>query len=182
MELGAIRLRGGRPQPRRTSPNYAVLSEKAARSAHKREEAIKRVRKRLAAGIKGKGGPFLKVDQDAISLDKEDIANVRKFGGMLGVWTSLQSLMPQENYAHHGQLWRIREGFRVRRHTMAVRSISRWVERRIRAHMTICFVPSVPITTETRSYINGVAAAGFMPRDLTLSKKRACPPRTVEIG
>ena len=116
--------------------------KKAARDAHKREDAIEKVKKRLAAGVKGKGkgGRFLKVEQDAVSLDEEAIAKDRKFDGLHGVWTSLQSLTPQEIYAHYGELWRIEEGFRVLKHTMAVRPVFHWVERRVRAHVAICFV------------------------------------------
>ena len=34
----------------------------------------------------------------------------------------------------------IEEGFRVLKHTMAIRPIFHWVERRVRAHIAICFV------------------------------------------
>lgn len=116
--------------------------KKAARDAHKREEAIEKVKKRLTAGVKGrgKGGRFLKVDKDAVSLDEAAITRDSKFDGLHGIWTSLQELTPQQVYAHYGELWRIEEGFRVLKHTMAVRPVFHWVERRVRAHVAICFV------------------------------------------
>ena len=116
--------------------------KKAARDTHKREHALEKGKKRLAAGIKGKGkgGRFLKVDQDAVSLDEEAMANDRKFDALHGVWTRLPSLPPQEIYAHYGELWRMEEGFRVLKHTMAVRPVFHGAERRVRAHVAICFV------------------------------------------
>ena len=59
---------------------------------------------------------------------------------MHGIWTSLKELPPERVYHHYGELWRIEEGFRVMKHTMSVRPVFDWVERRVRAHIAICFV------------------------------------------
>lgn len=80
------------------------------------------------------------MDKDAVSLDEEAIAKDRKFDGLHGVWTSLQSLGPQEIYAHYRELWRIEDGFRVLKSALAVRPVFHWVERRVHAHVAICFV------------------------------------------
>ncbi len=54
-------------------------------------------------------------------------------------------LAQQEMYAQYGELWRIEEGFRVLKYTMAVRPIFHWTERRVKAHMAICFVAFAPL-------------------------------------
>ena len=116
--------------------------KKAARDVHLRDKAVEKVKKRLKQAVKGTGksGRFLKVKQDGVSLDKAAIARDQKYDGLHGVWTSLDDLPSEQVYQHYGELWRVEEGFRVMKHTMAVRPVFHWVERRVRAHIAICFV------------------------------------------
>ena len=116
--------------------------KKAARDVHAREKAVEKAKKRLSAGVKGvgKSGRFLKVKPDGVRLNEEAIAQDERFDGLHGVWTSLEDMNPAQVYAHYGELWRIEEGFRVLKHTMAIRPIFHWVERRVQAHIAICFV------------------------------------------
>ena len=116
--------------------------EKAKRDVHKREEAIAKVKKELTSGVKGKGrgGRFLKVDPSGVSLHEEAIARDAQYDGLHGGWTSLPDMKAASVYAQYGELWRIEEGFRVLKHTMAIRPIFHWVERRVQVHIAICFV------------------------------------------
>ena len=116
--------------------------KKAVRDVHKREQAVEKVKKRLTRGVKGTGrsGRFLKVDPEGVRLDKAAIARDENYDGLHGVWASLKDMTPEQVYTHYGELWRIEEGFRVMKHTMAVRPMFHWVERRVRAHIAICFV------------------------------------------
>ena len=116
--------------------------EKAKRDVHKREEAIEKVKKERTSGVKGKGrgGRFLKVDPSGVSLHEEAIARDAQYDGLHGVWTSLPDMKAASVYAQYGELWRIEEGFRVLKHTMAIRPIFHWVERRVQVHIAICFV------------------------------------------
>ena len=116
--------------------------KKAKRDVCKREEAVKKVKKRLVQGVKGVGrtGRFLKVDPDGVQLDEAAIAKDEKYDGLHGVWTSLKKLPCERVYHYYGELWRIEEGFRVMKHTMSVRPVFHWVEKRVRAHIAICFV------------------------------------------
>ena len=41
---------------------------------------------------------------------------------------------------HYAQLWQIEQGFRVLKHTLAVRPIYHWTKSRVRAHVVICYV------------------------------------------
>ena len=117
--------------------------KKAAKDAHDREKAVEKAKLNLAQGVKGKGrrGRFL--DQGAVSLDVEAIEKDQAFDDLHRLWTSLETLAPQDVYAQYGELWRIEEGFRV--HTTAVRPICQWTEHRVKAHIAICFVAFAPL-------------------------------------
>ena len=114
--------------------------KKASRDVHSREQAVEKVKKRLKQTVKGPGksGRFLKVEQDGVRVDKAAIARDQKCDGLHGVWTSLDELPCEQVYQHYAELWRIEP--RVMKHTMAVRPVFHWVERRVRAHIAICFV------------------------------------------
>ena len=120
--------------------------KKAAKDAHEREQAIERRTKRLAAGIKGKGRSG-RCNQDALSLDEAAIARDKVFDGLHGVCLSAEHLPARPVYRHYRELWRIKEGFRVMKHTMAIRPIFRWTEHRVRAPIAICFVAFGTSTT-----------------------------------
>ena len=100
--------------------------------------------KRLAEGIKGsrRRGRYLKVERGAVSISEEAIRRDEQFDGLHGVWTSLdkEKHSAAEIYQYYGELWKIEESFRVMKHTMAVRPVFHWTERRVRAHIAICFV------------------------------------------
>ena len=115
--------------------------KKAAKDAHKRAEAVEKAKKRLGSELKGQGkaGRFLKVDKGAVHLNEAAIKKDARFDGLHGVWTSLELETPSQVYARYGELWRIEEGFRVLKHTMAIRPIFHWTARRVKAHVAICF-------------------------------------------
>ena len=117
---------------------------RARKDALDREAAVEKAARRLGEGIKGSGrrGRYLKVEKGAVSISEEAIMRDEQFDGLHGVWTSLgrDSHSAQEVYRYYGELWRIEESFRVMKHTMAVRPVFHWTQRRVRAHVAICFV------------------------------------------
>lgn len=128
--------------------------KRAAKEAHEREKAVEKARQRLASGVKGPGrsGRFLKVSRDAVQLNEAAIDKDRRLEGVHGVWTSLADTPGQEVYAQYGGLWQIEEGFRVLKHTMAVRPVFHWTERRVRAHIAICFAAFAMLRILRRLY------------------------------
>lgn len=119
-------------------------AKRARKDALDHEAAVEKARKRLGEGIKGSGrrGRYLKVEAGAVSINEEAIRRDEQFDGLHGVWTSLDRdrYSAEEVYGYYGELWRIEESFRVMKHTMAVRPVFHWTERRVRAHVAICFV------------------------------------------
>ncbi len=109
-----------------------------------REAALEKAEKRLSEGIKdsGRRGRYLKVEKGAVSISEEAVRRDEQFDGLHGVWTSLgrEKHSAEEVYRYYGELWRIEESFRVMKHTMAVRPVFHWTQRRVRAHVAICFV------------------------------------------
>ena len=99
--------------------------KRAAKDAHERERAVEKAKKRLASGVKGtdRSNRFLKVRRDAIELNQEAIDKDRRLEGLHGVWTSLTETSGPDVYAQYGALWQIEEGFRVLKHTMAIRPV-----------------------------------------------------------
>ena len=119
-------------------------ARRARKDALDRETAVEKAAKRLAEGIKGSGrrGRYLKVEKGAVSISEEAVRRDEQFDGLHGVWTSLtkEKHSAEEVYRYYGELWRIEESFRVMKHTMAVRPVFHWTQRRVRAHVAICFV------------------------------------------
>ncbi len=73
--------------------------KKAAKDAHDRQKAVEKAKLNLAQGVKGKGTSGRFLDQGAVSLNEEAIEKDQACGGLHGLWTSLETLAPQEVYA-----------------------------------------------------------------------------------
>ena len=116
--------------------------KRARKDAADRERAVDKARERISQTLKGNGrrARFIKVDRDGVSVNEEAILRDEKFDGLHGVWTSLgKEHTPRGVYEHYGELWRIEESFRVMKHSMSVRPVFHWTERRVRAHVAICY-------------------------------------------
>ncbi len=128
--------------------------KRAAKDAHEREKAVTKAQKRLASGVKGSGqkGRYLNVNRNAVKLNAAAIEKDRQLEGLHAVWTSLKASSAAQVYAQYGGLWQIEEGFRVLKHTMAVRPVFHWTERRVRAHIAICFAAFAMLRILRRIY------------------------------
>lgn len=130
---------GGSMQGRRLVVHYS--SKRARKDARDRARALDRAHRRLDTAVRGRGrtGRFIKADAGALSIDDEAVVRDARFDGLHGLWTSLEEPGPDIR-ARYAELWRIEHGFRVLKHTLAVRPVFHWTERRVRAHVAICFV------------------------------------------
>ena len=130
---------GGRYRGRRLIVRHCP--KKARKDARDRERAVAKARKRLAEGIRGKGraGRFLTIRQGAVTFNDEAVARDALFDGFHAVLTNLSD-PPATIRAHYAQLWSIEYGFRVLKSTLAVRPVFHWTERRVRAHIAICYL------------------------------------------
>ncbi len=166
--------------------------KRARKDARDRAHALERARKRLAAGVKGRGraGRFIKVRKGALSINDAAVVQDARFDGLHGLWTSLED-PALEVRARYAELWRIEHGFRVLKHTLAVRPVFHWTERRVRAHVAICFLafallrifrwrygrqhPTMPLLSEERILDELTHVEASTIRDPTLNKHYLLP-------
>ena len=129
-------------------------ARRAAKDAHERDQAVAQAKRRLASDVKGSGrrGRYLKVSRNAVTLNQTAIDRDAQLEGLHGVWTSLEDASMAEVYTRYGALWQIEEGFRVLKHTMAVRPVFHWTEPRVRAHIAICFAAFAMLRILRRLY------------------------------
>ena len=115
---------------------------RARRDARAREQAVKKAEEKIAKGepLGRRPGRFLKVSRHAVTLNRKAIERDQLFDGLHGVWTSLSQPPASQIRAHYAELWRIEQGFRVLKHTLRVRPVFHWTERRVRAHVALCYV------------------------------------------
>ena len=132
-------LREGPHRGRRLVATYSPL--RARRHAHQREDAVERARRESKGELVGKSraGRFLRLEKGALSFDEEAEKRDALFDGLHGVLTSLEEPVEWVR-AQYSQLWEIEHGFRVLKHTLASRPVFHWTERRVRAHIAICYL------------------------------------------
>ena len=133
------RLLEGPHRGRRLVATYSPL--RARRQAHQREEAVERARRKVKGDAVGRSraGRYLKLKRGALSFDEEAEKRDALYDGLHGVLTSLEEPVEWVR-AQYSQLWEIEHGFRVLKHTLASRPVFHWTERRVRAHIAICYL------------------------------------------
>ena len=120
---------------------------RAAKDAHNREKGIKRLRDAYASGkitkrnINQRGyNRFLIVENEVhVSIDESRIAEDSKWDGLKSYVTNtdLDAKLVIEKYH---ELWGVERAFRVVKGILETRPIFHFTERRIDAHVCICFM------------------------------------------
>jgi transposase len=75
-----------------------------------------------------------------IALNEERIAEDAKWDGLHGVITNIDWLTPAEIKAQYTGLWQVEESFRINKHDLKVRPIFHWKEKRVKAHLALCYM------------------------------------------
>ena len=103
-----------------------------------RDKAVERAKVRLKNARPGK---FLTLATGSLRLNREAIQRDAQYDGLHAVWTSLSEAEASDAQVrtHYAELWRIEQGFRVMKHTLKLRPVFHWTERRVRAHILICY-------------------------------------------
>lgn len=122
-------------------------SKRAAKDAWNREKGVDRLRKAYASGkitkdkINKRGySKFLKIDNDvSVSIDEDKIKEDKQWDGLKGYVTNTK-LPPEEVVAQYRGLWVVERAFRVSKGTIETRPVFHFTERRIEAHVCLCFV------------------------------------------
>ena len=120
---------------------------RAAKDAHNREKGIAKLRKAYASGkvnkknINQRGyNKFLVIENDVhIRIDEGKIADDAKWDGLKSYITNT-GLSADKVIEHYHDLWGVERAFRVVKGKLETRPIFHFTERRIEAHICICFM------------------------------------------
>jgi transposase len=124
---------------------------RAAKDKHDRENALEQVTQRLSKSKKPKAllnnfgyKKFVKVEgQATLSVDEIKVAQEAKWDGLHGIITNIAEEPVQKILAPYKGLWQIEQTFRISKHDLQMRPIFHWNEKRIKAHIAICFMALV---------------------------------------
>lgn len=122
-------------------------SKRAARDAYNRDKGVERLRKAYASGkitkdkINRRGySKFLNIDNDVkVSFNDRRIKEDEVWDGLKGYITNT-SLPPSEVVAQYRGLWVVEKAFRISKGTLETRPVFHFTEKRIEAHVCLCFV------------------------------------------
>lgn len=120
---------------------------RAAKDAHNREKGIAKLRKAYASGkvnkknINQRGyNKFLVIENDVhIRIDEGKIADDARWDGLKSYITNT-GLPADKVIEHYHDLWGVERAFRVVKGKLETRPIFHFTERRIEAHICICFM------------------------------------------
>lgn len=122
-------------------------SKRAAKDAYNRNKGIERLRKAYATGritkdkISKRGySKFLKIENDVkVSISEEKIAEDEMWDGLKGYVTNTD-IPASEVISQYSGLWVVERAFRISKGTLETRPIFHFTERRIEAHVCLCFI------------------------------------------
>jgi transposase len=121
--------------------------KRAKKDAYNRKKGIKRLEKEYATGsvtkdkINKRGyNKFLKMSDDiTVEIDYEKIAEDEKWDGLKGYITNT-TLPAYKVYEEYSGLWQVERAFRISKGTLELRPMFHFTQKRIKAHVCICFV------------------------------------------
>ena len=121
--------------------------QRAAKDRHNRDKGIQRLRKAYSSGkinkrnVNQRGyNKFLVIENDVmVSIDEDKIAADAQWDGLKSYLTNTDLAAGEVIDQYHG-LWVVERAFRITKGTLEARPIFHFTERRIEAHICICFV------------------------------------------
>ena len=121
--------------------------KRAKKDAYNRNRGIARLRKAYQSGhitkqqVNRRGyNKFLEISRDIdVSISDEKIAEDCKWDGLKGYITNTDIDAEQVIAQYHG-LWVVERAFRISKGTLEMRPMFHFTERRIEAHVCICFI------------------------------------------
>lgn len=121
-------------------------ASRAAKDQHNRQRGLQRLEKKLQAGkltkahINNRGyNKYLKMDGHIdLSIDYDKFKEDEKWDGLKSYVTNT-TLSRKEVIAAYANLWHIEKAFRISKFDLRLRPIYHQVQRRIEAHICICF-------------------------------------------
>lgn len=121
--------------------------KRADKDRFNRDRGVKRLQQSYKSGkitkdkINKRGyNKFLKISDDvSVSIDMEKVADDARWDGWKGYITNTQ-LPPRECIEQYHGLWVVERSFRISKGTLDMRPMFHFTEKRIEAHVCLCFV------------------------------------------
>ena len=130
---------------RRLILNYS--DKRAKKDANNRKKGVERLRKAYAMGtitkdkVNKRGyNKFLDISKDiSVSINEDKIIDDARWDGLKGYVTNT-SLDPVEVMNQYHGLWVVERAFRIGKNNLEMRPMFHFTEKRIEAHICICFI------------------------------------------
>lgn len=146
-----LSLKVGEAEPREIQTDKGRLiitysSKRAKKDAYNRKKGLERLEKRVLSGklskkhINNRGyNKYLRLKGETnISIDYDKYYNDEVWDGLKGYNTNT-SLSIKQVVSQYHQLWKIEKAFRISKTDLRIRPIYHRLQRRIEAHICICF-------------------------------------------
>jgi len=122
--------------------------KRAEKDKYEREKAIEKLKQKLKKSKNPKGllsnfgyKKFIKIEGEAqIEIDEIKLKDAQKWDGLKGIVSNTKNLSPLQQITHYAGLWQVEETFRISKHDVKMRPIYHWTDKRIQAHIAICFM------------------------------------------
>lgn len=122
-------------------------SKRASKDAYNRTKGVERLRQSYASGkitkdkINKRGySKFLKIENDVnVTISEEKIVEDAQWDGLKGYITNT-NLPAAEIVSQYQGLWVVERAFRISKGNLETRPIFHFTEKRIEAHICLCFV------------------------------------------
>ena len=149
---------------------------RAKKNAWNRNKGVDRLRKAYAKGtlakenVKKRGyNKFLEISKDiTVSINEEKIAEDSLWDGLKGYITNT-GLSGKEVISQYHGLWVVERAFRIGKGTLEMRPMFHFTEKRIEAHICICFVAH-KVYKELERVIRGLGMKMSVDKVLEIAK------------
>lgn len=148
--LSVDRMDGNIEECRKSDTQRLIVSyseTRARKNAWNRDKGVERLRKAYSKGTLTKENvnkrgynKFLEISKDiAVRIDEEKIAEDSLWDGLKGYITNT-NLQAEDVISQYHGLWVVERAFRIGKGTLEMRPMFHFTEKRIEAHICICFV------------------------------------------
>lgn len=149
---------------------------RARKNAWNRDKGLERLRKTYAKGtltkedVNRRGyNKFLDISKDiTVSINEEKIQEDMLWDGLKGYLTNTDLPMEKVISQYHG-LWVVERAFRIGKGTLEMRPVFHFTEKRIGAHICICFV-AYKVYKELERVIRSIGLGMSVDKVLCIAK------------
>jgi len=122
-------------------------SKRAVNDAKERQTILDKIKKTIGESgsttklITNSGVKKYTCSEDNKSyIDPDKVEQDSMWDGLHGIITNDKTIKPHEAIAKYSRLWVIEEQFRINKHNLQMRPIFHWTQRRIEAHIAMCYM------------------------------------------